>query len=444
MSLRAKNLTNMEKQSPKYDIFISYRRVGGAQYARILQLKLAEKGYNVFLDYDELTDGVFKDHIIKAIKSTTIFIVVLSCGALERCKNENDLVRQEIELALSQNKRIVPVNPDNSFDGIPEDIPEAIKDAISSHQHSEVNFGQALGVTVDLMVKNRIAPYIGKKHNYLKIFVVSAILAVIAIAAGCVYVHNREQARLALMSELTLDDLEPLWYDEVTSDQLMVIKDIFDKMVPVSGGEYLMGAAPDSTGAYDADVDTGIETPQIAQTVGDFMIGQYEVTVAQWHGIMGDKYEQDYAQRPIANVSYDDCCEFVTTLNNLTGLDFRLPTEAEWEYAARGGQNTKYAGSDDLNEVAWTDGVPHDCDGATSGKYCNGYDLFDMSGNVSEWCDTPFREYKDSTIVIDPDAMVVRGGNFDSQPYQMRVTAREPMNRNDKTETIGLRLVISK
>ena len=83
-----------------YDIFISYRRKGGAQYARILQLMLIQRGYNVFLDYDELTDGRFGEHIINAIHQAPIFIMVLSAGALERCKNEDDWVRNEILLAL--------------------------------------------------------------------------------------------------------------------------------------------------------------------------------------------------------------------------------------------------------------------------------------------------------------------------------------------------------
>ena len=94
--------------SKPYDIFISYRRQGGAQYARILQLMLSRRGYEVFLDYDELTDGIFGDHIREAILNSSVFMLILSEGALDRCVNEDDWVRQEISLAVSERKHIIP------------------------------------------------------------------------------------------------------------------------------------------------------------------------------------------------------------------------------------------------------------------------------------------------------------------------------------------------
>ena len=147
----------------KYDIFISYRRKGGAQYARILQLMLSQRGYKVFLDYDELKDGKFNEHIQEAIRNAPIFMLVLSEGALQRCKDEKDWLRREIQLAIAEGKHIIPINPDKSFDGIPNNIPEDIQEEVGMHQHSEISFGQTLGVTVDFMVKTRIEPQIGKR-----------------------------------------------------------------------------------------------------------------------------------------------------------------------------------------------------------------------------------------------------------------------------------------
>ena len=149
----------------KYDIFISYRRDGGAQYARILQLMLIQRGYKVFLDYDELTDGIFSDKIKAAIKDAPVFMLVLSKGSMQRCANDGDWVRQEITLAVEQNKHIVPVNPDNGFDGFPEGMPEKLQESIGSHQHSEISFGQALGATIDLMIKNRLVPTLGERTS---------------------------------------------------------------------------------------------------------------------------------------------------------------------------------------------------------------------------------------------------------------------------------------
>lgn len=101
-----------------YDIFISYRRTTGAQYARIIQLMLAQRGYKVFLDYDELKDGVFGKRIKAAINEAPVFILMLSKGALERCSQEGDWVREEILLAMQEGKKIIPINPDKTFDGI--------------------------------------------------------------------------------------------------------------------------------------------------------------------------------------------------------------------------------------------------------------------------------------------------------------------------------------
>lgn len=95
-----------------YDIFISYRRDGGAQYDRIFQLMLSQRGYRVFLDYDELKEGVFGKRIKAAIKAAPVFMLVLLKDSLDRCKNENDWVREEILYAKELQKKIVPVNPD--------------------------------------------------------------------------------------------------------------------------------------------------------------------------------------------------------------------------------------------------------------------------------------------------------------------------------------------
>ena len=147
----------------KYDIFISYRRDGGAQYARILEIKLQQRGYNVFLDYDELTDGVFSDTIKTAIKESSIFMLVLSKESMYRCVNEDDWVRQEIALAIELKKHIVPINPDKEFDGFPESMPMALKEVVGSYQYSDIGFGEMLDVTVDFLVKNHLIPILGER-----------------------------------------------------------------------------------------------------------------------------------------------------------------------------------------------------------------------------------------------------------------------------------------
>lgn len=144
-----------------YDIFISYRRVGGKEFARMLKAELELRKYNVFLDYDELKDGVFDRRIMDAIESAPIFLVVLSPHSLDRCTDENDWVRREIEYAMRKKRHFVPVNPDLTFAGFPEELPEWLKAGLGQHQFSDVMFGQLFKSSVEKMVEERIAPILG-------------------------------------------------------------------------------------------------------------------------------------------------------------------------------------------------------------------------------------------------------------------------------------------
>lgn len=143
----------------QYDIFISYRRDGGSSFARTLQLALQNKGYSVFLDFDELKDGVFDKRIEQAIRQAKIFILILSPHALDRCKNEDDWVRREIECAIASQCNIVPVNPDaifkESFDKI-DGLPYFIKIGLGLHQISTIMTNDLFQCTLDNFIQNRI------------------------------------------------------------------------------------------------------------------------------------------------------------------------------------------------------------------------------------------------------------------------------------------------
>ena len=125
-----------------YDIFISYRRDGGKELARPLKSELELRGYRVFLDFDELKDGVFDRRIMEAIDAAPIFMVILSPHALDRCANADDWVRREIEYALEHDRHFIPIDPDRSFTGFPPDIPDTLKAGLGQHQFSQVMFEQ--------------------------------------------------------------------------------------------------------------------------------------------------------------------------------------------------------------------------------------------------------------------------------------------------------------
>lgn len=145
----------------QYDIFISYRREGGKDYARTIQQAL-EKQYKVFLDFDELKDGVFDQRIMDAISHSSVFILLLTKGALDRCVNEDDWVRAEIIHAGNCKCHIVPVIIDDTFEGIPEYLPTELKDLVGSHQFSELQTKTLFRASIRQLINDRIAPYIHK------------------------------------------------------------------------------------------------------------------------------------------------------------------------------------------------------------------------------------------------------------------------------------------
>ena len=446
-----------------YDIVISYRREDGAQYARILQLELEKYNYRVFLDYEELTDGVFGDDIIKAIQSAPIFIMVLTPLYLTRSMEPDSWVTKEVRMAIEGGKHFIPVDPDRKFNGIPENTPMEIADIVGKHQHSSIDFGQALKATVDLMVQNRIIPHVPlpkpKKKLWFTTLCCIGFVALVTIGAYLVKQHRNTAEIDALKTEIEgyVEEIENVcgqpinWSPYLNLGQAKSFRSILEYMAKVEGGSFMQGAASNPDDSYDDLVCPRRETPQMSQQVETFFINEYEVSVAEWSGIMGLKYDEASANMPMTNVSFEDCQKFVERLSDLSGLNFVLPTEAEWEFAARGGiepDSTLFAGSNDPGEVAWyadnSSNRAHVRNDEKGGLDCNALNLFDMSGNVCEWCDTPFRPYNPDIPTPDPDAMVIRGGYYGSEPYELTVYHRDPMSRNMSATNIGLRLAIRK
>ena len=154
----------MEKLTKQimYDIFISYRRADGKDFARQLKLKLQSFGYKVFLDIDDLNDGLFIKGITDAIESSKVFMPILTPAYFSRFANQEDLVRGEMECAIKNNKQIVPVVIDREFQDFPEDCPQFIKENIGQIQFSEVFTGQQFNTTMGYLDKYRLQPNITK------------------------------------------------------------------------------------------------------------------------------------------------------------------------------------------------------------------------------------------------------------------------------------------
>lgn len=225
-------------------------------------------------------------------------------------------------------------------------------------------------------------------------------------------------------------------------------------MVPIDGGTFMMGATPEQ--GSDA---SSRERPVHQVTLSSYFIGQTEVTQELWVAVMGSNPSYFIGEDlPIESVSWEDCQIFIARLNQLTGRSFRLPTEAEWEFAARGGnesQGYKYAGGDNIDDVAWysgNDSWPSRGTGeygthAVATRTPNELMLFDMSGNVHEWCQDWYGNYSNDEQInpVGPASgttRVYRGGNWLFDDWFCRVSFRNGLSPTNSNYGIGLRLAI--
>jgi formylglycine-generating enzyme required for sulfatase activity len=217
-------------------------------------------------------------------------------------------------------------------------------------------------------------------------------------------------------------------------------------MVPVQGGTFRMGCTPEQGNDCGED-----EKPVRSVTVNSFSIGKYPVTQGLWRQVMGSNPSQHRGDDlPVERVNWREAQDFIRTLNQMTGMRYRLPTEAEWEYAARGGAGSrghKFAGSGQIHEVAWysrSNGTV-----AVGTKRANELGLHDMSGNVLEWVSDRYGIY-DETNVSNPtgpddgNERVLRGGSWSSGSRACRVSARANMPSGARGNHIGFRLALSR
>ena len=222
--------------------------------------------------------------------------------------------------------------------------------------------------------------------------------------------------------------------------EVFTVNGVTFKMIAVQGGTYTMGATLEQ--GLDACY---CEKPAHKETVSDFMIGETPVTQELWQAVMcaNPSYFEGDMQRPVDSVSWDDCQTFIRKLNQLTGQNFRLPSEAEWEYAARGGNRSKgykYAGSNSVDAVAWYDDNSGSTTHPVKTKQPNELGIYDMSGNVWEWCQDKWCD--DYNSPRDSGFRVLRGGGWFINARLVRVSYRDGDTPGFRYNGDGLRLAL--
>ena len=237
----------------------------------------------------------------------------------------------------------------------------------------------------------------------------------------------------------------------MSGNRTFTVNGVSFKMMAVEGGTFAMGATRNQLGSSS----NSMEKPVHMVTLSDYYMGQTEVTQALWQAVMGSNpsnYTGDL-KRPVEMVSWDDCQQFITKLNQMTGMNFRMPTEAEWEFAARGGNKSRgnrYAGSIIIEDVAWfvdnSGGTTH----PVGTKAPNELGLYDMSGNIYEYCQDmcdgtygyPSEPQSNPTGTDTGYTRIIRGGSIDWSEDYCRVARRWSDSPDSKWKDQGLRLAL--
>ena len=227
-----------------------------------------------------------------------------------------------------------------------------------------------------------------------------------------------------------------------------ILSEISNNMVSVKGAAFTMGCQD----GRDKDCAND-ENPAHQVTLSDFRIAKYEVTQRQWEAVMGENPSnfKGCPDCPVEQVSWDDVQDFLKKLNDLTGRHYRLPTEAEWEYAARGGSKSRdfqYSGGNEIGAVAWYDDNSGNKTHPVGQKKDNALGLYDMAGNVWEWCSDRYGDYsaESQTNPKGPgqgDARVYRGGGWAYNAELCRAAYRGDGSPARRNGSIGFRLARS-
>ena len=435
------------------EVFISYKSFepglgnNDETVANELCKQLEEVGITCWIAPRDIDLGVkgYARSIMDAIEECKVFLLVFS-----RYANESEYVASEVDAAFAAKRDIIPFSLDNT------------------EPNKELRFylGRKQWVHAQNGYRNKFPEVIAALNKKLG--------KDSTIEQG---LHNLDESTEYNSNKILRFEVEGIAFN----------------MIRVDGGTFTMGATPEQINEAMDD-----EKPEHKVTLSSFYIGETQVTQALWENVMkaNPSYFKGDLRLPVESVTWNDCQSFIKKLSQLTGRKFYLPTEAQWEFAARGGkrsQGYKYAGSNNINRVAWcvdsrkndlveqkhaasNDWLLYDMlNSVTSRRFqlpgdkqlvgdmeisnsdisgtCvvaskspNELGLYDLSGNVWEWCQDVSGKYGDEqnnpTGPSLGDYRVIRGGSWHSSAGACRVSFRNSFSPDDKSNILGLRLVL--
>ena len=441
---------------PAPKIFISYRRDDSAGHAGRLFDRLSShfNRERLFMDVDHIEPGEdFVQVIEDAVASSAVLLVIIGRRWLtsgdtiaRRLDNPNDFVRLEVASALARNIRVIPVLVQNAIMPSPQDLPDDLLQ-LSRRNASELSdlrwnrdVDQLIGVLDKFLAKieekcrkeqeteeerRREAEAQHEKEESSR----RAAKLAPALTKGISSIDNSEVSSVGVA--VSARDIAP---PRTMMNRLNM------EFVWIPPGSFVMG----SENKYLN------EQPSHRVTINSgFYLGKYQVTQAQWQKVMGNNpshFKGD--DLPVESVSYNDAYTFIAKLNaQHDGYTYRLPTEAEWEYAARAGTTGHYAG--DLDGMAWYGSNSGKRTHPVGGKQPNAFGLYDMHGNVWEWIEDWYQgSYADAPTdgsarlrVEEQTYRVLRGGSWENYPETCRSGSRGKNVPEFRGSLVGFRLV---
>lgn len=421
-----------------HDIFISYSSVDKRTAIHICQI-LEDNGLKCWIAPRDIIAGSDYAKLLEsAILHAKAFVVICSKDSMK-----SRWVIGELNIAFNEGKKIIPIRIDDS------ELEGSFRLMINQ-LHIIPHEDSLIKDTVAALKSAGFGDTEHKHHSITWRFLLASILFIsISAFILCLFIFPVKEGKISH---------EDISVTETDTTITLSIKDHSLKLILIEPGSFMMG----TDDSFEQD-----PKPMHAVTISQkYYLSETEVTQGLWKTVMGHlPCRYSGTERPVEGVSWNDCMDFIATLSELSGRAFRFPTEAEWEYAAKGGSRQdgfRFSGSDDADEVAWHKRNSGGKSADVKGKTPNRLGLYDMTGNVSEWCQDWYGTYghesqtdplRDIIQKEEWPFRIIRGGNYMTEnPSRMLNTYRscnnpslDALNKNrpdDSYKGTGLRLAL--